>query len=110
MIVENELLSYDEDAPISEILKRLRNIVNCKQNDRTHLSDKKVEIANSLLDVLVFKCTQWTEDAFLNAEATLQQNEQNITFSQFQENVSYSYALRGMRKPHTILVYPTKNS
>ncbi|GBL72986.1 hypothetical protein AVEN_128160-1 [Araneus ventricosus] len=69
---QKELLSYDEDAPISEIIKLLRNIVNCKQNDRTHLSDKKVDIANNLLDVLVFKCTQLTEKALSNAEATLQ--------------------------------------
>ncbi|GBM71207.1 hypothetical protein AVEN_119930-1 [Araneus ventricosus] len=105
---QNELLSYDEDAPISEIIKRLRNIVNCKQSDRRHLWDKKVEIDNNLLDVLVFKCTQLTEKALLTAKATLQQiekNEQNTTFSQFQENVSYSDALRGKRKLHTILVY-----
>ncbi|GBL73599.1 Tyrosine-protein phosphatase 69D [Araneus ventricosus] len=84
-----------------------------KKNDRSHLSDKKVDIANSLLDVLVFKCTQLTEKALFNAEATLQKNEkneQNTTFSQFQENFSYSDALRGMRKPHTILVYPAKDS
>ncbi|GBO10285.1 hypothetical protein AVEN_116463-1 [Araneus ventricosus] len=107
---QNELLSYDEDAPISEITKRLRNIVNCKQNDRRYLWDKKVEIDISLLDVLAFKCTQLTEKALLNAEVTLQQiekNEQNTTFSQFQENVSYSDALRGKRKPYTILVYPS---
>ncbi|GBM23154.1 hypothetical protein AVEN_147072-1 [Araneus ventricosus] len=101
------------DAPISEIIKRLRNIVNCKEIDRSHLSDKKVDIANSLLDVLVFKCTQLTEKTLFNAEATLQKNEkneQNTSFSQFQENFSYSDALRGMRKPHTILVYPAKDS
>ncbi|GBO14019.1 hypothetical protein AVEN_220692-1 [Araneus ventricosus] len=83
---QSELLSYDENSPNSEIIKRLRNIVNCKQNDRTHLSDKKAGIANSLLDVLVFKCTQLTEKAFFNAEATLQKNEKNeqvTTFSQF---------------------------
>ncbi|GBM62872.1 hypothetical protein AVEN_38402-1 [Araneus ventricosus] len=98
------------DAPIGEIIKRLRNIVNGKRNDRPHLTDKKVD---SLLDVLIFKCTQLTEKALLNAEATLQQNEkneQNITFPQVQENVSYSDALRGKRKPHTILVYPAKGS
>ncbi|GBM90733.1 hypothetical protein AVEN_197240-1 [Araneus ventricosus] len=110
---QKELLTFDEDAPISEIIKRLRNIVNCKEIDRSHLSDKKVDRANSLLDVLVFKCTQLTEKALFNAEATLQKNEkneQNTTFSQFQENFSYSDALRGMRKPHTILVYPAKDS
>ncbi|GBM64465.1 hypothetical protein AVEN_194227-1 [Araneus ventricosus] len=74
---QNELLSYDEDAPISETIKRLRNIVNCKRNDRTHLSDKKVEMANSLFDVLVFKCIQLTQKALFNAEATLQKNEKN---------------------------------
>ncbi|GBM83924.1 hypothetical protein AVEN_49579-1 [Araneus ventricosus] len=101
------------DVPISEIIKRLRNIVNGKQNYRPHLTDKKVEIANSLLDVLVFKCTQLTEKALLNAEATVQQNEknkQNITFPQVQENDSYSDALRGTRKPHTILACPAKDS
>ncbi|GBN07815.1 hypothetical protein AVEN_208377-1 [Araneus ventricosus] len=110
---QKELLTFDEDAPISEIINRLRNIVNCKEIDCSHLSDKKVDIANSLLDVLVFKCTQLTEKALFNAEATLQKNEkneQNTTFSQFQENFSYSDAVRGMRKPHTILVYPAKDS
>ncbi|GBM65423.1 hypothetical protein AVEN_71108-1 [Araneus ventricosus] len=107
----NRLLSYDEDAPISEIIKRLRNIVNSKQIDRPHLTDKKVEIANSLLDVLVFKCPQMTEKVLLNAVAILQQNEkneQNIIFPQVQENVSYSGDLRGKGKPHTTLVYPAK--
>ncbi|GBN41144.1 hypothetical protein AVEN_236632-1, partial [Araneus ventricosus] len=83
----------DEDVPISEIIKRLRNC--------------------SLLGVLVFKCTQLTKKALLNAEATLQQNEkneQNITFPQVQENDSYSDALRGTRKPHAILAYPAKDS
>ncbi|GBN61260.1 hypothetical protein AVEN_94210-1 [Araneus ventricosus] len=110
---QKELVTFDEDAPISEIIKRLRNIVNCKEIDRSHLSDKKVDIANSLPDILVFKCTQVTEKALFNAEATLQKNEkneQNTTLSQFQENFSYSDALRGMRKPHTILVYPAKDS
>ncbi|GBN44077.1 hypothetical protein AVEN_22485-1 [Araneus ventricosus] len=107
------LLSYDEDAPVSEIIKRLRNIVNGKQIDHPHLTDKKVEIGNSLLDVLVFKCTQMTEKFLLNAEATLQQNEkdeQNITFPQVQEIVRYSDDLRGKRKPHTTLVYPAMDS
>ncbi|GBO25099.1 hypothetical protein AVEN_95951-1 [Araneus ventricosus] len=71
---QKELLTFDEDAPISKIIKRLRNIVNCKEIDRSHLSDKKVDIANSLLDVLVFKCIQLTEKALFNAEATLQKN------------------------------------
>ncbi|GBN99318.1 hypothetical protein AVEN_184966-1 [Araneus ventricosus] len=112
-MIKRNSLTFDEDAPISEIIKRLRNIVNCKKIDRSHLSDKKVDIANSLLDALVFKCTQLTEKALFNAEATLhknEKNEQNTTFSQFQENFSYSDALRGMRKPHTILVYPAKDS
>ncbi|GBN60025.1 hypothetical protein AVEN_29676-1 [Araneus ventricosus] len=84
------------DVDGSEIIKRFRNIVNCKQNDSPHVTGKKVEIANRLLDVLVFKCTQLTERALLYAEATLQQyekNEQNTTFPQFQENVSHSDAL-----------------
>ncbi|GBN69444.1 hypothetical protein AVEN_157600-1 [Araneus ventricosus] len=39
-----------------------------------------------------------------------EKNEQNATFSQFQENVSYSDAPRGKRKPQTNLVYPAKDS
>ncbi|GBL92450.1 hypothetical protein AVEN_174730-1 [Araneus ventricosus] len=73
----NEILSYDEDAPIREIIKRLRNIVNSKQNYHSRLTYKKVEIASSLLDVFVFKCTQLTEKALINAEETFQQNEKN---------------------------------
>ncbi|GBL99652.1 hypothetical protein AVEN_68897-1 [Araneus ventricosus] len=56
---------------------------------KMHLLTKSSN-ANSLLDVLVFKCTQMTEKFPLNAEATLQQNEeneQNITFPQVQDNV-----------------------